>query len=139
MIAGLELTEHRGGDRGHAARRGARRFGAFEQRHALFEHGDGRIGETRVDEPGLFVLEAPLGLLHGFVYEALGEKQSLGGLAESRAQNASVNQLGGGATALGAFLCSTHRLPHILSGGRARAGRRRQRQKVVVGCCAPAF
>src|SRR3546814_6986079 len=36
----------------------ARIFGAFEQRHALFEHAHGRIGKPAIDEARLFIGEA---------------------------------------------------------------------------------
>ena len=48
MIARPQLPHQGGGDRGHARCGGPRRFGAFEQGHALFEHGDGRIAEAAV-------------------------------------------------------------------------------------------
>ena len=62
MVAGLEPGEEDGGDRGHAAGRRARGLGAFEQAHALLEHGDGRVGVARIDEARLLALEARLGL-----------------------------------------------------------------------------
>ena len=46
VIAGLHVRQDRGGDGGHAGRRGAAFLGAFEQPHALLEHGDGRIAEA---------------------------------------------------------------------------------------------
>ena len=80
------------GDRRHAGGGGARGLGAFQQAHALLEHGDGRVGEARVDEAGVLVLEAGLGLLGAVVDEGLGEEQRLRRLAELRAQRAAVHE-----------------------------------------------
>ena len=55
-IAGLDQAHERGEDRGHAGRRAARGFGAFEQCHALLEHLHGRIAEARIDEARLLEL-----------------------------------------------------------------------------------
>ena len=92
VVAGLEEAQQRGGDGRHAGGGGARGFGAFQQPHALLEHGDGGIGEARIDEARVLVLEAGLGLLGAVVDERLGEEQRLGGLAEGRAQRAAVHQ-----------------------------------------------
>ena len=50
------------------------------------------LAKREVDEAGVLVLEARLGLLGGVVDEALGEEQRLGGLAERRAQGAAVHE-----------------------------------------------
>ena len=100
VIAGLELTDQRQRHRRHAGRGRARGFGAFERRHALFEHRDGRIGEARVLEARLFVLEAALGLGGAVVDIALRQEQRLGSLAELRAQRAGMNQTGFGTIAI---------------------------------------
>ena len=97
MVAGLELAHQRRGHRRHAAGGGARRLGALEQRHALLEHGDGRIGEARIDEARRVAFEARLGLRHRVVEIALGEEQRLRGLLELRTHRAAVHQTGGGA------------------------------------------
>ena len=102
VIAGLEEAQQRGGDRRHAGGRGARGLRAFQQPHALLEHGDRRIGVAAVDEAGL-ALEALLGLLGRLVDVALGEEQRLGGLAELRAQRAPVHEQGLRASALRAL------------------------------------
>ncbi len=101
VVAGLELADQRQRDGRHAGRGGARGFGAFERRHALFEHGHGRIGEARILEARLFVLEAALGLRGAVVDIALGQKQRLGGLAELRAQRAGMHEPGFGAVTIG--------------------------------------
>ena len=100
VIAGLELADQRDGDRGHAGRGGARRFRAFERRHAALEHVDGRIGEARILIAGIFALEARLGLRRGVVDIALSQKHRLGGFAERRAQRAGLNQACFGAIGL---------------------------------------
>ena len=92
VVARLELTHQGGGDRRHAARRGARRLGAFKQRHAALKHRDGRVGEARIDEARIVALEARFGLLRRVVEIALGEEQSLRGLLEPRAQRAAVDR-----------------------------------------------
>ena len=69
----------------------------FEQRHAVFEHGDGRVRKAGIDEARFFALEAGFRGLGRVVDEALGQEQRLRGLAEGRAHRAAVNQAGGGA------------------------------------------
>ncbi len=51
MVAGAHLAHHRIGDRRHAGGEGARRLGAFEQRHAVLEHVERRVREARVVVP----------------------------------------------------------------------------------------
>ena len=63
MVAGLQVAEQRRRHRRHAARHGAARLRAFQQAHALLEHGDGRIGVARIDEARILALEARLGRL----------------------------------------------------------------------------
>ena len=92
VVAGLEEAQQRRRHRRHAGGRGARGFGAFQQAHALLEHGRGRVGEARVDEARVLVLEAGLGLLGAVVDERLGEEHRLRRLAELRAQRAAVHQ-----------------------------------------------
>ena len=99
VVAGLDLAGERQRHRRHAGRGRARRFGAFERRHARLEHRHRRIGEARVLVAGLFVLEAPLGLGGAVVDIALGEKERLGGFAELRAQRAGMDEAGLGTIA----------------------------------------
>ena len=96
MIAGLDLTGQRQRHRGHAGCGRPRGLGAFERRHARLEHGDRRIGEARILETRLFVLEAAFGLGGVVVDVALGQKQRFGSLAEWRAQRAGMNKTGFG-------------------------------------------
>ena len=96
VIAAPELAGERERHRRHAGRGRARGLGAFERRHALLEHRDGRVGETRILKTRLFVLEAPLGLFRIFVNVALGEEQRFGRLAILRAQRAGMHQTGFG-------------------------------------------
>ena len=100
MVAGLQVAKQRRGDGGHAARDGERGLRAFEQAHALLEHGDGRVGVARIDEARILALEARLGRLGVGIDEALGQEQRLGGLGELRAHGAAVHELGRGAVAL---------------------------------------
>ena len=100
MIAGLELAGQRQRYRGHPGRGRARGFRAFERRHARLEHCDRRIGEARILEARLFVLETALGLGGVLVDVALGEKQRFGSLAELRAQRAGMDQTGFGTIAI---------------------------------------
>ena len=99
VVAGPDLAHQRGGDRRHAGRGRARGLRAFERRHALLEHGHGRIGEARILVARLLALEAPLRAQRAVVDVALGEEQRLRGLAELRAQDAGMDQLGLGAVA----------------------------------------
>ena len=93
VVARLELAHQGGGDRGHAARGGARRLGAFEQRHPPLEHRHGRVGEARIDEARIVALEARLGELHRVVEIALGEKKRFRRLFEPRSQRPAVDEL----------------------------------------------
>ena len=99
MIAGANLPHQRRGDRRHSGRGRARRGRAFERRHALLEHGDGRIGEARILIAGLLVLEALFRAERGLVNVALREIQRLAGLRELRAQDTGMDELGFGAVA----------------------------------------
>src|SRR5262249_23095089 len=72
---------------------------ALERAHALLEHGHRGIGEAGILIAWLLVLEAPLRAQGVVVDVALGEKQRLRGLAELRAQDAGLHQLGLGAVA----------------------------------------
>ncbi len=92
MVAGPHLAHQRGGDRGHAGRRRTRRFRALEGGHAAFEHGDGRIGEARIEEAGRRAREALLAFLGAVIDEALGQKERFGRLAELRAQRARLHE-----------------------------------------------
>ncbi len=93
MIARFEIGEEPRCDRRHTGCCGARILGAFQEAHALFEHGDGRIAEARVLVAGAFLLEAGFCLLGAVVDEALGEKHGLGGFAMLRADHAAVHEL----------------------------------------------
>ncbi|MNT12820.1 hypothetical protein D3C72_1477650 [compost metagenome] len=73
MVAGAQLAHDGGGDGGHARRKCAGVFSAFQQAHALFEHVVGRARITGVDEPVRFTLEARFGCFGVFVYETLGQ------------------------------------------------------------------
>ena len=95
MVARLQLAHQRGGNRRHAACRGAGGFGAFEQAHPLLEHGDGRVGIARIDEAGVLPIEARLGRLGRVVDEALGEEEGLRRFAELRTEGATVDEAGG--------------------------------------------
>ena len=53
VVAGLDLADQGGVDRGHTARGRPRRLGAFERGHAIFEHRDGRIGEPGIEVSGI--------------------------------------------------------------------------------------
>ena len=100
VIASAHLAHQRGVDRRHAGRGRARGFRAFQERHALLEHRDGRIREPRILIAGLLVLEAALGLQRVVVDVALRQVERLGRLAELRAQRASVHEAGFGAVFL---------------------------------------
>ena len=92
LVAGLDLAEQGGGDGRHAGRGRPRGLGAFEQRHALFEHRHGGIGKTGVDEAGILAVEARLGRLHRVVGIALGQEQRFRHFAELRAQRPAMDQ-----------------------------------------------
>ena len=85
MIARPHLAHQRIGHGRHAGRRRARGFGAFEQRHALFEHRDGRIAEAAVLIAFVLAGEAAFGDFRAVVDKPLRQEQSLGGLAIARA------------------------------------------------------
>jgi hypothetical protein len=99
-VAGAQLAGERGEDRGHAGRRGARGLGALEQGHALLEHLHGGIAEARIDEALLPIGEGVLGLLRRAIDIARGHVDGLAGLAEGRAQDAALDELGGEAPIL---------------------------------------
>ena len=71
-------------------------FCAFEQRHPSLEHGDGRIGEARIEEARFLALEARGALLGAVVHEALSEIERFRRFAERRAQLAGVDETGFG-------------------------------------------
>src|SRR5262249_31606105 len=85
----------------------------LERGDALLEHAHGGVGEARILVARLLVLKALLRAHRALVDVALGEKQRLRRLAELRAQNAGMHQLGLGTVAsLGgrghhALLCPT--------------------------------
>jgi hypothetical protein len=87
-VAGLNESAERGKDGGHAARRGAAGFGAFEEAQALLEHGDGRIRITRIDEARAVIDERRLRLLGGVVDVAGTHVDGFAGLHEFAAQMA---------------------------------------------------
>ena len=103
MVARFQLAQHGGGDGGHAAGGGAGGLGALQQGHALFEHGDGGIGEARIDEARRLAFEARLGSLHVGIDIALGEEHGLGGLAELRAHGPAMHEPGRGAQLVHGF------------------------------------
>ena len=86
MVPGLQVTQQRGGDGGHAARRAARGGSTLERAHARLEHRDGRVGVAAIDIARLVALEPRLGLLGGLIDIARVEEDGLGGLAELTAQ-----------------------------------------------------
>ena len=66
----------------------------LEQRHAGFEHRDGRVRKARVDETRLFALKTSFRSLGRVVDEALCQEQRLGGLAERRPHRAAMDEAG---------------------------------------------
>ncbi len=101
VVAGLQERQQARGDGGHAGGGGAGHLGAFQKAHALLEHGDRRVGEARILETRILVLETRFRLLGGLVDEALGQEERFGGLAELGAQHAAVHELRLGAPARG--------------------------------------
>ncbi len=91
-VAGLEEAGHRGKDRGHAGRRAAHSFGAFEQAQPLLEHRDRRIGVARIDIARALVLERFLGFLGALIDEARGHVDRFASLFELRALQAAMRQ-----------------------------------------------
>ena len=120
MVAGLELTEERGSDRRHAARRAPRGLGAFQRAHPRLEHGHGGVGVAAIDVAFLVALEAGLGLLGGCIDIARVEEDRLRGLAELASQRALMHELGRrmpGACALLLILFCRHGLTPSASCG----------------------
>ena len=100
VVAGFELADERQRHGGHAGRGRARSFGAFERRHALFEHRDRRIGKARILEARLFVLEAALGL-GGAIVDVAWVRNSASEVSPNwRAQRAGMHQTGLGAVTI---------------------------------------
>ncbi len=97
MVARPHLAHQRGGDGGHPGRGRARGRRPFERAHALLEHVHGGIGEAGILVARLLVLEASLRAQRAVVDVALGEEQRLRRLAELRAQDAGMHELGLGA------------------------------------------
>ena len=95
-VAGAQVRQQRGMYRGHAGGGHAAGFGAFQQREAAFQHGDGGVAEPAVlkviDGPG----EGGLRLLGTVIDEAAGQEHRFRRLAIRGARDAAVHQLGGG-------------------------------------------
>ena len=73
MIAGLQHSHQRATDSGHARRCGKPIFGAFQRRHALFEHRNRWITIARIDEFVLARFQKPrLGGLGTVIDKSLG-------------------------------------------------------------------
>ena len=101
MVPRPDLTHQCRRDRGHAGGGGARGLGAFEQGHALLEHGDRRVAEAAVLKPFVFAGEAAFRDFGAVIDEALGEEQSLRGFSERRTHCTAMHQLGARAQRLG--------------------------------------
>ncbi len=94
-VAGFHQAGDRREHRRHAAGGGARGLGAFQQRHALLEHRDGRVAEAAIDEARLGIVERGLRLFRGLVDVAGRHVDRLGGLGMLRAGQAAMHHLGG--------------------------------------------
>src|SRR5262249_47834496 len=92
MVSGFEVAEQRPGDRSHAARRAARRFGALKRTHARLEHGHCGIGVAAIDEAFLVALESGFGLFGAVIDITRVEEDRFRGLAELTAQRAAVHK-----------------------------------------------
>ena len=100
MIARPHLAHQRRGDRGHAGCGCARGLRALERGHAALEHGNGRIGKSRIEKAGGRARKALLAFLRAVIKKALGEKERLRGFAELRAQRARLHEARFGVIAL---------------------------------------
>jgi len=143
MIARLKMTEQGRGDRGHAARRAARRRSAFERAHARLEHGDRGVGVAAIDEAFLVALESGFGLLGAVIDVAGIEEDGLGGLAELTPERAAMDKRGGlvPGNGLAATVLARAHVNTPYNAGRAIAAQKNPdsgfRQKTGIGLNAP--
>jgi hypothetical protein len=94
VIARLQSCQEHGGDSRHAGSGGARHRRAFEQRHALFEHGNGGIGDATILIAWALALEAGSGLFGVLIGIAGGEDQRLAGFLEGGTDLSAAHRLG---------------------------------------------
>ncbi len=92
VIARFEATQQRGRHRRHAGRGRASILGAFEKRHARLKHTDRGVGEPRVGEALVVVLEEVFRLRRAGISKARIHEQRFGCFAELRAKRAAVNE-----------------------------------------------
>ena len=82
VIAGVQFGQDRRRDGGHAGGRDTHIFRAFHQTQALFEHGDGGIGEAAILKPWACAEKAGFRLFGAVVDEALRQEKRFGRFAE---------------------------------------------------------
>ncbi len=97
LIARGQLAEQRRGHRRHAAGLRAACLGAFHQRDAFLEHGDGRVLEARIGHPRSLAREPVGDGLRVVIGIARGEEQRFAGLAMLAAPGAAAHRLRRGA------------------------------------------
>ena len=100
-VARLQLAHQRREHRRHAAGRGEAALGALVGCKPVLEHGDGRVAEARIDEPGAVVGEGGFRFLRRAVDEAGGHEDRFAGLVEAAPGGARVNHPGARAQARG--------------------------------------
>ena len=81
MIAGPDRGHDRQIDRSHAAGGPPCSFGSFQSLDPVLEHGCGRIGITRIDEPRILTVKPGFRRLGVRIDEALRQKKRFGRLA----------------------------------------------------------
>ena len=94
MVAGLEMGQQGGVDRGHAGCGGAAGLGSFEEGEAVLQHLDRGVAEATVLVVRDRALEGGLSLGGIVVDEAGSQEESLAGLAERGALDAAVHEDG---------------------------------------------
>jgi hypothetical protein len=94
VVAGAHLAHDCGGHCRHSGGKAASGFGAFQERNALLEHVDGRIGKAPIDVPRRLVEEARLGIGRCRIDEAGIDEHRLGGFPVLAALGAAMDDTG---------------------------------------------
>ena len=91
MVAGFQMHQRRGEDRGHAGGRRDAGLGAFKRGEAILEHRDRGVGVARVHHALLAAGEARRGLRRVVEHEARREVERLGVFLELAAHLAGAH------------------------------------------------
>ena len=98
-VARLQLAHQSREHRRHAAGGGEAALRTFVSGKPVLEHGDGRVAEARIDEPGAVIGEGGFRLLGRAIDEAGSHEDRFAGLVEAAPGGARVNHPGARAQA----------------------------------------